>query len=70
MTQVQFETKVLNIANRFLQEGEKAEFSYGSLFLTCAEKTSRKIFSDLFMEFDGKIKISKTPAEYAIDFVA
>lgn len=65
-----FESKVLTIANRFLQEGETAEFTYGTLFLKCAERTSRKVFSDLFMEFDGKVKVSKTPAEYAIDFTA
>lgn len=65
-----FETKVLSIASRALQEGEKAEFYAGSLFLNCAEKTSRKVFSDLFMEFKGQVLISKTPAEYVIDFTA
>lgn len=65
-----FEAKALNIANRALEEGESAEFYAGSLFLKCAEKTSRKVFSNLFMEFDGKVLISKTPAEYVIDFTA
>ena len=65
-----FESQVITIAKRSLQEGETAEFTYGTLFLKCAEKTSRKVFSDLFVTFKGKVKISKTPAEFAIDFTA
>jgi hypothetical protein len=65
-----FESKVLAIANQALQHGEVAEFDYGTLFLHCAEKTSRKIFSDLFMSFDGKVKVSIVGHEYAIDFTA
>lgn len=65
-----FETKVIAIANRSLQEGETAEFYAGSLFLKCAESTSRKIFSDLFVSMKGSVIISKTPAEFVIDFTA
>ena len=65
-----FETTVLNIAKRFLNEGETAEFTYGTLFIKGSEQTSRKIFSELFMYTNGKVKVSKTPAEYAIDFTA
>lgn len=65
-----FEAQVLAIATPALQNGEMAEFDFGTLFLHCTEKTSRKIFSDLFMAFDGKVKISTVGREYAIDFVA
>jgi hypothetical protein len=65
-----FEAKVLAIATPALKSGEIAEFDFGTLFLDCTENTSRKIFSDLFMAFDGKVKISRVSREYAIDFTA
>jgi hypothetical protein len=65
-----FEVKVLAIANRSLKQGESAEFFAGSLFLKCSENTSRIVFSDLFMATQGKVQVSKTPAEFVIDFVA
>jgi hypothetical protein len=64
------EDVALGIVNPSLQNGEMAEFDYGTLFLHCTEKTSRKVFSDLFMEFNGKVKISTVGYEYAIDFTA
>lgn len=63
-----FESQVLAIANPALQHGEMAEFDFGTLFLHCTENTSRKIFSDLFMAFNGKVNISLVGREYAIDF--
>jgi hypothetical protein len=65
-----FEAQVLNIVNPSLNDGETAEFDFGTLFLYSTEKTSRKVFSNLFMAFDGKVQISLIGGEYAIDFTA
>ena len=65
-----FESKVLEIVNPALKTGEMAEFDFGTLFMHCTESTSRKVFSDLFMAFNGKVKISTVGYEYAIDFTA
>lgn len=65
-----FEKEVLTIVNQALQQGETADFEYGTLFVHSTEKTSRKIFSNLFRKFDGKVKVSVVGHEYAFDFTA
>ena len=66
-----FETQVINNIASFLESGERAEFSYGSLFVECSEKTARSVFHKLCEESGlGKVKISKTAVEYVFDFVA
>ena len=68
---MQFETQVINKIAPFLDSGERAEFSYGSLFVECSEKTARSVFHKLSHDAGlGKVKISKTTAEYIFDFVA
>jgi hypothetical protein len=66
-----FETQVINNIAPLLDSGERAEFSYGSLFVECSEKTARSVFHQLSYDAGlGKVKISKTPVEYVFDFVA
>jgi hypothetical protein len=66
-----FESQVINNISPILESGEHAEFSYGSLFVECSEQTARTVFHKLSKEAGlGKVKISKTPAEYVFDFVA
>lgn len=63
------EAEVLEFIKPALQTGERAEFEFGTLFVKCAERTSRKVFSDLFMAFNGRVQISRVGSEFAIDFV-
>lgn len=63
------EAEVLDFLKPDLDQGERAEFEFGTLFLKCAEKTSRKVFSNLFMAFNGKVQIHRVGTEFAIDFV-
>lgn len=68
---MQFETQVINNITPFLDYNERAEFSFGSLFVECSEKTARSVFHKLSQDAGlGKVKISKTPVEYVFDFVA
>ena len=66
---MQTEAEVIEFLKPDLQDGERAEFEFGTLFLKCAERTSRKVFSNLFMAFDGRVQISRVGSEFAIDFV-
>lgn len=66
-----FETVVINKIAPFLDYNERAEFSGGSLFVECSEKTARSVFHKLCEHAGfGKVKISKTPVEYVFDFTA
>lgn len=64
-----FEEIVLSVAKPRLQEGERAYFFNGTLFLECAEQTSRSVFSDIFVKISSMIKVSRVGEEFAIDFV-
>ena len=65
-----FEEQVLEVANPRLEQGESAYFFNGTLFIDGAERTSRKIFSELMMRISPMIKVSKTgDQEFAIDFL-
>jgi hypothetical protein len=65
-----FEEQVLAIADQVLQSGETAEFDFGTLFVHSTEQTSRRIFSKLFREFEGRVTVSVVGHEYAFDFTA
>jgi hypothetical protein len=70
MSAVGFEIKVLDIASKYLDGGERAEFYNGTLVLECIESNSRKIFSQLMREFDNKVNVSKVEFDtYLIDFI-
>jgi hypothetical protein len=59
--------KVANV----LGSDNKANFCFGTLFVECNEAESRKVFHKLSKQFGlGKVQVSKTPSEYAFDFVA
>jgi len=65
-----FETTVLNKVSNVLGEGNNAAFEYGTLFVNCTEDEARKVFHKLSKDFGlGKVRVSKTPAEFAFDFV-
>lgn len=66
-----FETVVLGKVANVLDSDNKAAFEYGTLFVNCTEDEARKVFHKLCKDYGlGKVKVSKTPAEYAFDFVA
>jgi len=65
-----FETTVLNKVSNVLGDN-KAAFEYGTLFVNCTEDEARKVFHKLSKDFGlGKVRVSRTPAEFAFDFVA
>ena len=66
-----FETTVLTKVSSVLGNDNKASFEYGTLFVNCTEDEARKVFHKLCKDFGlGKVQVSKTPAEFAFDFVA
>jgi hypothetical protein len=70
--QMEFESIVINTIKPLLVSGEQVDFSYGTLFVNCAEDTARCIFHTLCDNFGGvnKVRISKCGEEFAFDFVA
>lgn len=59
--------KVANV----LGDEKSASFEYGTLFVSCDENQARKVFHKLSKDYGlGKVQVSKTPSEYAFDFVA
>jgi hypothetical protein len=70
--QMEFEATVVNTVNPLLGSDDRVDFSYGTLFVNCAEETARCIFHTLCDNFGGvnKVRISKCGDEYAYDFVA
>ena len=65
-----FEANVLSQISTILASTDQAEFSFGTLFVACEENTARTVFHKLSeISGLGRVKISKTPAEYAFDFV-
>ena len=67
-----FEQTVINKVTPILQDGERAEFCYGSLFVECAEDTSKRVLTKLSTDYNGKVVVSKAKCspEYVFDFVA
>jgi len=66
-----FETVVLNKVANIINDEHSASFTCGTLFVDCNEDQARKVFHKLSKDYGlGKVKVSKTPAEYAFDFVA
>jgi len=70
--QMEFEDTVVNKVKPLLSSHEQIDFSYGTLFVNCAEETARCIFNTLCDNFGGvnKVRISKCGEEFAFDFVA
>ena len=70
--QMEFEATVVNKIKPLLSSQEQIDFSYGTLFVNCAEETARRVFNTLCDNFGGvnKVRISKCGEEFAFDFVA
>lgn len=70
MDSVKFENKVLNIVGPYLDNNERAEFYYGTLFLECKDlDKARMLYGVLFDNMLGDIIMNKVGNEYAIDFL-
>lgn len=65
-----FEKVVLERVANVLGEANKAEFAFGTLFVDCTAAQAAKIETALNALNQGGIIVSKTPAEFAFDFVA
>ena len=67
------ENEVLELVSKYLAKGERAYFESYSLWLQLKDETkqakARKIFSELFVNYDGQIQISPAGSEYVIDFI-
>jgi len=65
-----FETVVNKTCGEYLAPADY-EIYNGTLFYTAPLSVSRKIFSNLMKEFNGRCKISRIEMDYyAVDFVA
>jgi hypothetical protein len=65
-----FETVVLTKVADVLGTDKQASFTCGTLFVECTEDEARKVFHRLSKSYGlGKVQVSKTPAEFAFDFV-
>jgi uncharacterized lipoprotein YehR (DUF1307 family) len=66
-----FEKVVLQKVAKVLKQERQAHFMYGTLFVECTEEQARKVFHKLSKDYGlGKVQITKTPEEFAFDFVA
>jgi hypothetical protein len=65
-----FETTVLNKVAPILSEGDRAEFTFGTLFVQCSDEIGEAVFKKLHADFNGKVLVSRTPAEFAYDFIS
>ncbi len=65
-----FETVVLDRVANVLNDEHKASFTAGTLFVNCTAAEAAKIETVLNKLTRGGIIVSKTPAEFAFDFVA
>ena len=65
-----FEKVVLDRVATVLDEDNRASFAYGTLFVDCDASQAAKIETALINLTRGGVIVSKTPAEFAFDFVA
>lgn len=67
---MKFEAIVLRKVADILGNNTSASFDYGTLFVKCTEEDARAIFQKLMKDYNNRIEMNKTPAEYAFDFTA
>jgi hypothetical protein len=67
---MKFEAAVLRKVADILGNDTSASFDYGTLFVKCSEEDSRAIFARLMKDYNNRVEVNKTPAEYAFDFIA
>lgn len=65
-----FETRVLSKVTDILGTDNRASFTSGTLFVACTPAEAAKVETALNAITNGGIIVSKTPAEFAFDFVA
>ena len=64
------EKDVLAKVASVIGDDNSAAFEYGTLFVMCEENEARSVFHKLSKDYGfGKVRVSKTPFEYAFDFV-
>lgn len=64
-----FEKAVLSVVAKVVEQDDTAAFCYGTLFVPCTPKEAAKIETSLINRFKCGIIVSKTPSEFAFDFI-
>ena len=64
-----FEAQVLSKVSNILGSNDKASFTYGTLFVNCSAQEAAQLETALIAVTNGGVIVSKTPAEFAFDFV-
>lgn len=65
-----FEKQVLAVVGKVLKQDDTAAFAYGTLFVPeITAKEAAKIETALIENFKCGVIVSKTPNEFAFDFV-
>lgn len=65
-----FEKRVLSRVTDVLGSETQASFTCGTLFVVCSPRDASMLETALNEVTNGGIIVSKTPAEFAFDFVA
>jgi hypothetical protein len=65
-----FEKRVLNRVTDVLGSEVRASFTCGTLFVTCTPRDAAMLETALNEVANSGVIVSKTPAEFAFDFVA
>jgi hypothetical protein len=65
-----FEKRVLNKVSDILGTDTPASFTSGTLFVVCTPRDAAMLETALLDVTNGGVIVSKTPAEFAFDFVA
>lgn len=67
---MKFEAIVLRKVADILGNDTSASFDYGTLFVKCSEEDARAVLERLMKDYNNRVEMNKTPAEYAFDFIA
>ena len=67
---MKFEATVLKKVADILGNDISASFDYGTLFVKCTEEDARAVLERLMKDYNNRVEMNKTPAEYAFDFIA
>ena len=67
---MKFEAVVLRKVAEILGNDTSASFDYGTLFVKCSEEDACAVLDRLMKDYNNRVEMNKTPAEYAFDFIA
>lgn len=67
---MKFEAVVLRKVADILGNDTSASFDYGTLFVKCSEEDARAVLERLMKDYNNRVEMNKTPAEYAFDFIS